>query len=168
MRRNQALQLPGQNDFVTVSKVYKKARTTPQWLSEVKLTKAQHYQTKAVLVGTGWKLRKSDKLKQYKEPWLLVSSLPNYFNYATKIAKCYGKRMLIEESFRDQKSQTYGLDSEAHRTYKRERLEMLLLLAALANWLHCMIGLATELAGKYLQFQANSIKHRRVLSFNYL
>ena len=31
-----------------------------------------------------------------------------------------------------------------------------------------MIGLAKKLAGKHLQFQANSIKHRRVLSFNYL
>ena len=168
MRGNQTLQLPGQEAYVTVAKVYKKARSTPQWLGEVKLTKAQQYRTQAVLVGTGWKLRKSDKHKQYKEPWLLVSSLPDCFNYATKIAKCYGKRMQIEESFRDQKSQTYGLGSEAHRTYKRERLEVLLLLAALANWLHYMIGLATELAGKHLQFQANSIKHRRVLSFNYL
>ncbi len=43
-----------------------------------------------------------------------------------------------------------------------------MLLAALANWLHYMIGLAAELAGKHLQFQVNSIKHRRVLSFNYL
>ncbi|HBZ8500209.1 IS4 family transposase [Enterobacter hormaechei] len=168
VRGNQTLQLPGQEAFVTVAKVYKKARSTPQRLGEVKLTKAQQYRTQAVLVGTGWKLRKSDKHKQYKEPWLLVSSLPDCFNYATKIAKCYGKRMQIEESFRDQKSQTYGLGSEAHRTYKRKRLEVLLLLAALANWLHYMIGLAAELAGKHLQFQANSIKHRRVLSFNYL
>jgi len=168
VRGNQTLQLPGQEAFVTVAKVYKKARATPQLLGEVRLTKAQQYRTQAVLVGTGWKLRKSDKHKQYKEPWLLVSSLPNCFDYATKIAKCYGKRMQIEESFRDQKSQTYGLGSEAHRTYKRKRLEVLLLLAALANWLHYMIGLAAELAGKHLQFQANSIKHRRVLSFNYL
>lgn len=168
VRGNQTLQMPGQEAFVTVAKVYKKARATPQLLGEVRLTKAQQYRTQAVLVGTGWKLRKSDKHKQYKEPWLLVSSLPNCFDYATKIAKCYGKRMQIEESFRDQKSQTYGLGSEAHRTYKRKRLEVLLLLAALANWLHYMIGLAAELAGKHLQFQANSIKHRRVLSFNYL
>ena len=168
VRGNQTLQLPGQDAYITVAKAYKKARPTPQVLGEVKLTKAQQYRTQAVLVGTGWKLRKSDKHKQYKEPWLLVSSLPNCFDYATKIAKCYGKRMQIEESFRDQKSQTYGLGSEAHRTYKRERLEVLLLLAALANWLHYMIGLAAELAGKHLQFQANSIKHRRVLSFNYL
>lgn len=168
VRGNQTLQLPGQDAYITVAKAYKKARPTPQVLGEVKLTKAQQYRTQAVLVGTGWKLRKSDKHKQYKEPWLLVSSLPNCFDYATKIAKCYGKRMQIEESFCDQKSQTYGLGSEAHRTYKRERLEVLLLLAALANWLHYMIGLAAELAGKHLQFQANSIKHRRVLSFNYL
>ena len=168
VRGNQTLQLPEQDVFITVAKAYKQARTTPQLLGEVKLTKAQQYRAQAVLVGTGWKLRKSDKHKQYKEPWLLVSSLPNCFDYATKIAKCYGKRMQIEESFRDQKSQTYGLGSEAHRTYKRERLEVLLLLAALANWLHYMIGLAAELAGKHLQFQANSIKHRRVLSFNYL
>jgi hypothetical protein len=165
---NQTLQLHGQNDFVTVVKVYKMARSTPQRLGEVKLTKAQQYRTQALLVGTGWKLRKSDKHKQYKEPWLLVSSLPNCFDYATKIAKCYGKRMQLEESFRDQKSQTYGLGSEANRTYKSERLKVLLLLAALANWLHYMIGISAELAGKHLQFQANSIKHRCVLSFNYL
>lgn len=74
--------------------------------------------------------------------------------------------MLIEESFRDTKSQTHGLGSEAYRTYKRDRLEVLLPLAALAKWLHYMIELAAELAGKHLQFQANSIKHRRVLPFN--
>lgn len=168
VRGNQTLQLPDREAYITVAKAYKQARSTPQLLGEVKLTKAQQYCTQAVLVGTLWTLRKSDKHKQYKEPWLLVSSLPDCFNYATKIAKCYGKRMQIEESFRDQKSRTYGLGSEAHGTYKRERLEVLLLLAALANWLHYMIGLAAELAKKHLQFQANSIKHRRVLSFNYL
>lgn len=104
VRGNQTMQLPGQDAYITVAKAYKKARPTPQVLGEVKLTKAQQYRTQAVLVGTGWKLRKSDKHKQYKEPWLLVSSLPNCFDYATKIAKCYGKRMQIEESFRDRKA----------------------------------------------------------------
>lgn len=33
--------------------------------------------------------------------------------------------MQIEESFRDQNSHTYGLGSEAQRTYKRKRLEVL-------------------------------------------
>lgn len=76
--------------------------------------------------------------------------------------------MQIEEAFRDQKSQTYGLGSDAHRTKKKGRLEVLLLLAALANWLHYMLGLAAELVGKHRSFQANSVKTRRVLSFNYL
>jgi hypothetical protein len=31
-----------------------------------------------------------------------------------------------------------------------------------------MPGLAAELAGKHWSFQANSLKHRSVLSFNYL
>lgn len=44
----------------------------------------------------------------------------------------------------------------------------MLLLAVLANWLHYMLGLAVELASKYRSFLANSVKHRRMLLFNYL
>ena len=127
-------------EFISVSTLYKKARTTAQCLGEIKLTRGQCYATSAVLVGTGWKLRKWDRHKAYKEPWLLVSSLPQVHDYATKIAKCYNARMQIEESFRDQKSHTYGLGSEDHKTYKIERLKALILLAALAHWLHYMLG----------------------------
>jgi hypothetical protein len=87
--------------------------------------------------------------KSYKEPWLLVSNFAYCFKYAKKINKLYAARMQIEEAFRDQKSQTYGLGSNAHRTKKKSRLEVVLLLAALANWLHYMLGLAAELAGKH-------------------
>lgn len=41
------------------------------------------------------------------------------------------------------------------------------MLPSLANWLHYMWGLAVEIGGKHRTFQANSIKHRRVLLFNY-
>ena len=163
-----SVQLPGQDDFVSVSKIYKKARKTAQDLGDAKLSKAHEYQTRAVLLGSGWKLRKRDKHLLFKEPWLLVTSLKHCFDFAKKITRLYGCRMQIEEAFRDQKSQTYGLGSNAHRTKNKARLEVLLLLAALANWLHYMLGLAAELAGKHWQFQANTVKHRRVLSFNYL
>ena len=53
-------------------------------------------------------------------------------------------------------------------THTGPRGAIALLLAALANWLHYMLGLAAELAGKHWQFQANTVKNRRVLSFNYL
>ena len=168
VRGNQTLQLPDCRAFISVGQLYKKARTTPQCLGKIKLTSSQRYITTAVLVGTGWKLRKRDKHKSYKEPWLLVSSLAQTADYASKIAKCYNARMQIEESFRDQKSQTYGLGSNAHQSYKNERLKVLLMLAALASWLHYMLGLAVEISGQHRSLQANSIKHRRVLSFNYL
>jgi hypothetical protein len=158
----------GNQAFISVGQLYKKARTTPQCLGKIKLTSSQRYVTTAVLVGTGWKLRKRDKHKSYKEPWLLVSSLAQTADYASKLAKCYNARMQIEESFRDQKSQAYGLGSNAHQTHKKERLKVLLMLAALANWLHYMLGLAVEISGQHRSLQANSIKHRRVLSFNYL
>jgi hypothetical protein len=168
VRGNQTLQLPDSNAFISVEQLYKKARTTPQSLGSIRLTRSQRYVTNAVQVGTGWKLRKRDRHKAYKEPWLLVSSLPQVSDYARKIAKCYNARMQIEESFRDQKSQTYGLGSNAHKTYKIDRLRSLLLLAALANWLHYMLGLAIEISGQHRTLQANSITHRRVLSFNYV
>jgi hypothetical protein len=55
-------------------------------------------------IGSGWPLRKRDKHKQYKAPWLFVSLLPQTADYVSKIGKCYNARMQIEESFRDQKS----------------------------------------------------------------
>lgn len=168
VRGKVSLRLPGQTEFISVAKVYRKARQKPMILGEIALSQSQEYACRAVLSSKGWKLKKSDKNLPFKEPWLLVSTLAYCFNYAKKINKLYSARMQIEEAFRDQKSQTYGLGSTAHRTRKKGRLEVLLLLAALANWLHYMIGLAVELAGKHRSFQANSLKDRRVLSFNYL
>lgn len=168
VRGNQHVKLPEHDEFISVQELYKKARCNPNHLGRIELTKAKRYQAQAVLVGTGWKLRKRDKKRKYKEPWLLVSSLPKCLNYADKIATCYGKRMQIEASFRDQKSGTYGLGSNAHGTTEPTRLELLILLAALANWLHYMLGVATEMAGLHRQFQANTVRNRRVLSFNYL
>ena len=168
VRGKVSVRLPGQSEFINVAKVYKKARQQPMVLGEIALGKSQEYACRAVLAGKGWKLRKQDKHRLHKEPWLLVSNLAYCFNYEKKINKLYASRMQIEEAFRDQKSQTYGLGSNAHRTKKKSRLEVLLLLAALANWLHYILGLAAELAGKHRSFQANSVKHRRVLSFNYV
>lgn len=168
VRGKVSVRLPGKSDFVSVAKVYKKVRQQPMVLGEIALSQSQEYVCRAVLAGKSCKLRKKDKHRLFKEPWLLVSNLAYCFNYAKKINKLYAARMQIEEAFRDQKSQTYGLGSNAHRTKKKGRLEVLLLLAALANWLHYMLGLAAELAGKHRSFQANSLKTRRVLSFNYL
>nr|QTX15056.1 Putative transposase [Klebsiella pneumoniae] len=48
--------------------------------------------------------------------------------------------------------------SDLHGTKKKSRLEILLLLAALVNWFHYLLGSAAEKAGLHLRYQANTVK----------
>ncbi|WP_265734538.1 IS4 family transposase [Acinetobacter baumannii] len=169
MRQKAASSLTLQQcQFISVNQLYRQAKKDPKSVGKIMLAQTQHYETQAVLVGKGYKLLKRDKNKTYKEPWLLVSSLADCHGYADKIAKCYSSRMQIEESFRDQKSHRYGLGSDLHGTKKKSRLEILLLLAALVNWFHYLLGSAAEKAGLHLRYQANTVKNRRVLALNFL
>jgi hypothetical protein len=81
VRGNVKLKLAEQTKFMTVNALYKKARATPKHLGAIVLTQTQQYETRAILVGKGYKLLKRDKNKSYKEPWLLVSSLPECHDY---------------------------------------------------------------------------------------
>ena len=76
----------------------------------------------------------------------------------------YALRMQIEESFRDLKSTRFGLSLELHLTYQVERLQVMLLIAALALMVAWLMGKATELTGQHWQYQANTVKKRKVLS----
>jgi hypothetical protein len=93
VRGQVSLRLPGQSEFISMAKVCKKARQQPILLGEVALGQSQQYACRAILAGKGWKLRKSDKHRPFKEPWLLVSNLAYCFNYAKKIHKLYAARM---------------------------------------------------------------------------
>ncbi len=103
----------------------------------------------------------------YREPWVLVSSLKG-FNVAGKVVKIYKKRMTIEEGFRDLKSTQYGFSMSENHTIRKERLIVWLLISALASLFAWVMGQAAEKRELHYQFQANSIRHRRVLSFFYL
>lgn len=73
-----------------------------------------------------------------REPWLLAASTSLDHLSATRITRLYAKRMQIEQSFRDLKSHRYGCGFEDTLTRDSKRLEMLLLihaLASLAAWL---------------------------------
>lgn len=105
--------------------------------------------------------------RAYREPWLLVSSLKGT-GAATKVVKIYKNRMTIEESFRDLKSSQYGFSMDNNKTLKRERLAVWLLLAALASLVAWLVGAEAEKANIHRQFQANSTRNRRVISFFYL
>ncbi|QKT02806.1 transposase [Ectothiorhodospiraceae bacterium 2226] len=86
--------------------------------------------------------------KREREPWLLAYSRSLSELPAAHIAALYGKRMQIELSFRDLKSHRFGAAFEDTLTRDAPRLEMLLLihaLAILAAWLEGVAVKSTTL-----------------------
>lgn len=72
--------------------------------------------------------------------------------------------MQIEETFRDLKSPQYGMELRQSRSRCPKRYDVLLLIAMQAEILLWCIGIAARHLGWQKDFQANSIKHRAVLS----
>lgn len=80
------------------------------------------------------------------EPWLLAAS-PSLVLGASQIVSLYRRRMQIELGFRDLKSHRYGQAFEDSLTRKRARIEILLLLHALAVFAAWLAGIAAEACG---------------------
>jgi hypothetical protein len=76
-----------------------------------------------------------------REPNLLACSLNLNAYKAAMIERMYQRRMQIEETFRDLKSHHFGMGFEDTQTRKPERLQMLLLIHALAQWVQWVVGL---------------------------
>lgn len=72
--------------------------------------------------------------------------------------------MQIEEGVRDVKSEYFGFGLNLHRSRCAKRIDILLLIAALANYLVFLLGLQAWLAGYEQRFQSNSIEYKRALS----
>lgn len=102
------------------------------------------------------------------EPWLLATSLALCSTLAKRVVSLYSQRMQIEEAFRDLKSERFGLGLDKHRCRNIERMAILLLIAMLALFVAWLMGKALELTGKHRDYQANSVKHRAVLSTIFL
>jgi hypothetical protein len=79
-----------------------------------------------------------------REPWLLAYSNSLQSVGAARIAAGYGKRMQIEQSFRDLKSGRYGCALRYSLTRTATRLSVLLLLHALASFVAWLVGLAVS------------------------
>ncbi len=77
-------------------------------------------------------------------------------------------RTHLKEGFRDLKSTKYGFGFEHTHSKNIMRLENLLLIAMLASIVAWIIGWQAEKEKLHYQFQANSIKNRRVLSLFFL
>mgnify|MGYP000704405795 CR=1 FL=1 len=103
-----------------------------------------------------------------KEPWLLATSLPSSSNLAKRVVNIYSSRMQIEEAFRDMKSHQFGLGYAVNKSKKLRRVSVLVMLVSLANFILIMIGLSLDTSGKTKHYQANTVRHKRVLSFHTL
>lgn len=94
-----------------------------------------------------------------REPWLIVAS-PELSLSARQLIKLYARRMQIELSFRDLKSHRYGQAFEDSLTRKGHRIEILLLLSALASFASWAAGLAAEAADMVDRLAPHSAKRK--------
>ena len=76
----------------------------------------------------------------------------------------YAQRMQIEESFRDLKSERFGLGFSSSRSTQKARLGVLLLVACLASFVLRLIGEAGKAKQLAFQFQSNTRRSRPVIS----
>jgi len=118
------------------------------------------------------KISASGKSKRHakagKEPWLLVTSLPQAQDNPNHMVNIYRQRMRIEENFRDTKCPHYGLGLKDSLTRTPERMAILLLIAAIATFAAWLAGISTIHQGKAADFQAHSAKFTTSLSVVYL
>jgi hypothetical protein len=80
--------------------------------------------------------------RSQREPWLLAYCTALQDSPAMRIVNLYAKRMQIELSFRDLKSERYGCAFRHSLTRKAPRLAILLLLHALASLVAWLQGAA--------------------------
>ena len=98
------------------------------------------------------------------EPWLLAASPKLDHLSAQAVVAVYAQRMQIEESFRDLKSERFGLGYSANRSTQKNRLCVLLLIACLASFVLRLIGEVGKTRQMEFQFQSNTRRSRPVLS----
>lgn len=111
---------------------------------------------------------REDHARAAKEPWLLASNLPRSYFRTKRVIKIYKTRMQIEETFRDTKCPHYGLGIRLTLSNTKERVSILTLISALTLLVLGILGKAGYELNLHRQFQANTVKTRKVLSLWYL
>lgn len=115
----------------------------------------------------GKRLHSKQSLKSaraQREPWLLAVNPRLDHLSAQAVVAVYAQRMQIEESFRDLKSERFGLGFSASRSTQKDRLGVLLLVACLASFVLRLIGEVGKAKQLGFQFQSNTRRSRPVLS----
>jgi hypothetical protein len=167
-----------QNLWAPIKTLYEQATEKASYIGHVLLAQSspldcyfymvkqkKKYRVKRNLVGKKVQCSVSKKhAKSANEPWLIASSLSTDITSAAEIMLIYGKRMQIEQEFRDIKNTRNGFGLRHCRSFKVERLNVALLIAALATFILWLIGTAAKQEKLHYSFQANTVKNRDVLS----
>jgi hypothetical protein len=156
--------------------LYKLATPVMRYVGNVVLSRRIGYSFKLYLVrahapARGGRRRKNVRRpnsnmyrKLHKAPWLLATSLKHEPGIERRIKQLYAKRMQIEEMLRDNKCHRWGFGLRYARSASGNRLQVLLLLVALATLVFWLVGLAGRAQGLARSLQANTVRDRLVLS----
>lgn len=156
--------------------LYREATPTARFVGDVLLSPRHRYRFRLYLVraypkAVGGRHRCDHRnananlhRKLHRAPWLLATSLPHEPGSARRIKKLYASRMQIEETIRDVKSHRWGSGLRYTRSRSPARLEVLVLLAALAALALWLVGLAGRELNLDRHLQANTERRRNVLS----
>ena len=98
-----------------------------------------------------------------REPWLLATSLCGD-TAAGDRRHLLAANADSEESFRHTKSARFGWSLETAYTRRASRVDVMMVLTALASLLVLIVGIAAEAAGVHRGFQANTVRKRRCLA----
>jgi len=171
---------PEDRAWASTKALYAGATPRPQHLGGALLSRRQPYCCQLYVVrqyrrgrgrprkahGQGSTARRCRKL--HKDPWLLATSLPHTSGAARRVVKLYALRMKIEEAIRDTKDARWGFALRYARARRAERMEVLLLLAALGTLGCWLAGLAAQTHEWARHFQANTVRKRGALSTVFL
>lgn len=155
--------------------------TTTQHLGEMTLGRRRGYRCRLYLVRAhrlrvgrppnkrkGIRPNETMYRRLHRAPWLLATSLPHEAGAEQRIKRLHEQRMQIEETLRDTKSHRWGFGLRYCRCNDGERLQVLLLVAALATLALWLAGLCARDFGWAPRFQANTERRRAVASTVFL
>ncbi|MFA6304112.1 MAG: IS4 family transposase [Legionella sp.] len=183
LRNKNAVCEDGSSSWCLSSSYFERATSKPTYIGHGVLTEEGKVPAHFVLYKGKSKYRKSltlnkksrrnsGKSKRYSksqnEPWLLVSSLNAASVKPELITNIYRQRMRIEENIRDTKCHHYGLGLKDSLTKCHQRMNILLLIAAIATFTAWLAGIFTKSVGKAADYQAHSAKFTSALSIVFL
>lgn len=97
-----------------------------------------------------------------KSPWFIFTNSTDFL--PRQVMKLYSRRMQIEQNFRDEKNPRWGFGLRFGASHSAERVAVLSLIATLASIIMWLSGFFFENKGIHSKYQANTVKHRRVVS----